>query len=312
MKAKRLFISFLLAAVFSSPVVRAQGNNNANSKPTACDFQADMRKLWEDHITWTRNVIFNFIDTLPGTNEAVGRLLQNQVDIGNAIKPYYGNAAGNQLTAHLTNHILIAADILVALRTGNTAAFNVAYANWFLNADTIAALLASVNPNWPLPVMTDMMHEHLNATTAEVLARLNANYAADVVAYDSIHNQILRMADMLAMGIVKQFPNKFKGGAVMRFSQNITLDGNNVVMEQNAPNPFKESTVISFYVPETVNKAEVRIYDNTGRMIRAVPVTERGQGELNINAGKLGNGNYTYSIIADGAVIDSRKMTHLQ
>src|SRR5688572_23663567 len=70
-----------------------------NKKPSACDLKSDMRKLWEDHIIWTRNVIFNIIDGLPGTTEAVNRLLQNQVDIGNAIKPYYGESAGNQLTA---------------------------------------------------------------------------------------------------------------------------------------------------------------------------------------------------------------------
>src|SRR5215212_10125126 len=75
-----------------------------DKKPTACDLKSDMRKLWEDHITWTRNVIFNIIDELPGTTEAVTRLLQNQVDIGDAIKPYYGAAAGDQLKALLHDH----------------------------------------------------------------------------------------------------------------------------------------------------------------------------------------------------------------
>ena len=47
-----------------------------------------MHKLWEDHIVWTRNVILNIIDDLPGTDQAVNRLLQNQDDIGNAVKPF--------------------------------------------------------------------------------------------------------------------------------------------------------------------------------------------------------------------------------
>src|SRR5688572_7307698 len=111
-----------------------------NKKPSACDLKSDMRKLWEDHIIWTRNVIFNIIDDLPGTTEAVNRLLQNQVDIGNAIKPYYGESAGNQLTALLQEHITIAADLLTALKNdniapyGDTPAFQAAYAAWVVNA----------------------------------------------------------------------------------------------------------------------------------------------------------------------------------
>ena len=68
-------------------------------KTEAADqLRTDLRKLWEDHAMYTRNVILNIIDNLPGTDEAVIRLLQNQVDIGNAIKPIYGADAGNKLT----------------------------------------------------------------------------------------------------------------------------------------------------------------------------------------------------------------------
>ena len=58
-----------------------------------------MRKLWEDHVTWTRLAIISLESGSPDTNATVARLLRNQTDIGNAIKPFYGNAAGNTLTA---------------------------------------------------------------------------------------------------------------------------------------------------------------------------------------------------------------------
>src|SRR5688572_19004282 len=152
---------FTILIMVTALMVAGTGIVNAelNKKTTACELKSDMRKLWEDHIIWTRNVIFNIIDDLPGTTEAVNRLLQNQVDIGNAIKPYYGNSAGNQLTALLTDHINIAAALLTALKNDNTAAFNTAYAEWVANADAIAALLSSVNPNWPLAEMQSMMQE---------------------------------------------------------------------------------------------------------------------------------------------------------
>src|SRR6186713_369490 len=97
-----------------------------------------MHKLWEDHIVWTRNVIFNIMDDLPGTDQAVNRLLQNQDDIGNAVKPFYGEAGGKELTRLLREHITIAADLLKAAKTSNNAVFDAANKKWFANAEEIS------------------------------------------------------------------------------------------------------------------------------------------------------------------------------
>jgi hypothetical protein len=58
--------------------------------------------------------------------------------------------------------------------------------------------------------MQAMLHEHLRLTTNEALARLQGDWAADVVVYDEIHLQALEMADMLSTGIVKQYPRRFR------------------------------------------------------------------------------------------------------
>lgn len=174
-------------------------------------FQAAMRKLWEDHITWTRVFIISAAADLPDKATATNRLLQNQVDIGNAIKPYYGDAAGEKLTALLKEHITTAAEVVAAAKANDTAKMADANKRWFANADAIAAFLSAANPkNWPQADMTKMMHDHLNLTTNEVQARLKGDWTADVQAYDSVQTQILTMADMLSAGIVNQFPNKFK------------------------------------------------------------------------------------------------------
>lgn len=174
------------------------------------ELKSDMRKLWTDHTVWTRNVIFNIMDNLPGKDEAVKRLLKNQDDIGNAIKPYYGDAAGKQLTDLLHTHVTQAADLLIAAKKDDNAAFDKTNKMWRENADQISAFLAKANPNWKIEDMKKMMHDHLELTLNEATARKKKDYAGDVMAYDKVYDEILEMADMLSMGIVQQFPDKFK------------------------------------------------------------------------------------------------------
>lgn len=171
----------------------------------------DLRRLWEDHVTWTRLAIISLTTDSPDTDATVGRLLENQTDIGDAIEPFYGETAGQELTRLLREHILIAADLVAAARAGDQAAVADAQSRWTTNADEIAGFLASANPrSWTLDEMRAMMHEHLRLTTNEALARLQGEWAADVAAYDQIHLQALEMADMLATGIVEQFPRRFR------------------------------------------------------------------------------------------------------
>ena len=179
--------------------------------PKAVTLRLHMRKLWEDHITWTRLAIISLTTDAPDTEATVGRLLQNQTDIGNAVKPFYGAAAGNALTARLRDHILIAADVIAAAKAGDSAALAEAQARWVANADDISVFLHAANPRfWPLAEVKAMMHRHLDLTTAEVVARLHADWAGDVVAYDRVHRHILHMSDMLTSGLVRQFPARFR------------------------------------------------------------------------------------------------------
>jgi hypothetical protein len=177
----------------------------------AVALRQDMRKLWEDHITWTRLAIISLEGGTPDTEATVARLLKNQVDIGNAVRPFYGKAAGDKLTQLLREHILIAADLIAAAKAGDNAKVGDAQARWTANADEIAALLNSANPrNWPLAAMKAEMHMHLKLTTEEAVAHLEGRWVADVAAYDKVHRHILHMSDLLADGLIKQFPKRFR------------------------------------------------------------------------------------------------------
>ena len=172
--------------------------------------RTDMRKLWEDHVTWTRLFIVSALAGAADTDATAQRLLQNQTDIGNAIKPLYGDAAGAQLTALLRDHILTAADLLGAAKAGDDAKVAATRNRWYANGDEIAAFLAQANPaSWPVAEMGPMMREHLDLTLSEAVNHLQGKFVADIADYDRIHLQILDMADMLTDGIIAQFPNQF-------------------------------------------------------------------------------------------------------
>jgi hypothetical protein len=210
---KRLFLAAVVAGLAASVAVLFGTEKPAAAQPQAdkaAAFSGAMDKLWEDHIVWTRMVIVDFAAGLPDLKTAEARLLRNQADIGNAIKPYYGAVAGAKLTQLLRTHILEAVPVLAAAKAGDTAKLKPALAAWYANGHEIALFLSKANPgNWPLPMMDSMMKRHLQLTTAEAVARLQGKWAADVRAYDRVHAEILEMSRMLSAGIEAQFPGRF-------------------------------------------------------------------------------------------------------
>ncbi|MGE5717456.1 MAG: glycosyltransferase [Acidobacteriota bacterium] len=201
----------LAGAVLAAPV-RADEHMKAGAMShtaSAVDLRNAMRQLWEEHIVYTRNFIISALGDLGDTDKVAERLLRNQDDIGNAVKPFYGEEAGKKLAALLRDHILIAADIVKAAKAGNNDGVANGQKRWHANADDISAFLSGANPNWPKAVLTDMLYKHLDFTTTEVVSRIKKDWPADIEAYDKGHAHMLMFADALTNGIVKQFPKKF-------------------------------------------------------------------------------------------------------
>lgn len=198
------------------PSTAAQHSTMASAHGTSATaaseraFRDAMRRLWVDHVTWTRLFIVSFAADLPDLSATTGRLLRNQSDIGNAVKPFYGAAAGNRLTSLLEEHILTAADLLQAAKEGDAAAFDTAKDAWYANARQIARFLHNANAeHWPLGAMRRMMRDHLDLTLEEAAAQLGGDFVRSVTLYDDVEDEILHMADLLADGLIAQFPGKF-------------------------------------------------------------------------------------------------------
>lgn len=169
----------------------------------------DMRRLWTDHVVWTRNYIIAALTDDPGTKAVAARLLRNQEDIGKAIGPYYGSDAAARLASLLKDHINIAVDVVAAAKAGDAPKLTDANSRWHANARDIAGFLAAANPNWSRDALVSMLNEHLRLTTEETRARLEKRWADDVRIYDQVFAQALQMADALSEGILRQFPDRF-------------------------------------------------------------------------------------------------------
>ncbi len=85
-------------------------------------------------------------------------------------------------------------------------------------------------------------------------------------------------------------------------------DKDAVVLNQNVPNPFAEQTTITYNIPTSVGKAQIIFYSANGQIIQTVDVKSRGKGKVNVFASDLSSGLYHYTLVADGKVVDSKKM----
>ncbi|AND38004.1 hypothetical protein [Cytobacillus oceanisediminis] len=190
--------------------------NAAAQKPcitqSEVKFGNEFRRLWVDHVLWTSNYITSA--TTAGAEDqkqVLARLLKNQEDIGNSIKPYYGDAAGNKLTELLKEHIVIAGDIVEAAKSGQGAKVNQLNKIWHRNADEIAAFLSGANPNLQNEDVKKLLYTLLELVTDDLTASLVKDWDARIVSIDDGLSHIIMMADAISDAVVKQFPDKFKG-----------------------------------------------------------------------------------------------------
>nr|WP_208403640.1 glycosyltransferase [Paenibacillus sp. BK720] len=207
-----LLLTFGLVISLSPAGISAQGAKERKAEcitPQMVQLKTDMQRVWIDHTIWTRSYIVSAISNRYDQQDVLDRLLRNQQDIGNVIKPYYGEAAGNKLADILREHIMIAAKIVAAAKANKQDEVKKLEADWHKNADDIAAFLSSANPNWSFKTLQDMLYTHLQLITEIVLDCIKGDWKADIAATDKNETHMIHLADILTEGIIKQFPDKF-------------------------------------------------------------------------------------------------------
>jgi hypothetical protein len=163
------------------------------------------RLLWEQHVYWTRMVIMGIVFDLPDLEATTNRLLRNAPDFARVFSRFYGARIASEFNRLLTDHLVIAAELVKAAKAGNSRAAADAERRWYANADDIVCFLNHINPYWSIKPMRAMWYEHLSLTKQEAVSLLAKDYTKSIDTFDKIEKEALMMADVFSNGIICQF-----------------------------------------------------------------------------------------------------------
>ena len=161
------------------------------------DFVAMNRLLWLEHVNWTRMTIISIVIQLPDLPFVQQRLLQNATDLGNCLRPFYGDQIADHYAKLIQAHLVIAAELVTAAAKGDTNTANAKEKEWYQHADEIVLFLSSINPYISKEALQKMFYKHLELTKKEAVTMIQKDYKADVAVFDEIEAEALAMSDMI-------------------------------------------------------------------------------------------------------------------
>ncbi|GGK10129.1 hypothetical protein [Luteimonas terricola] len=206
-----------------APVDTSTGTDDASAdasgtvEPAAADdgdvaapqLQAAMRELWHGHIVHARDYALamhagNEADAAAASDAVV----ENARQISRAVAGFYGDAAGDRMLTLLGGHW----GAVKAMTDGRTAGDDVAAARAMddltANAGQIASFLAGANPNWPEDTLKGMLLAHGAHHSQQVNLILADDTAGEAAEWTAMQSHMDMIADALAAGIARQFPDK--------------------------------------------------------------------------------------------------------
>lgn len=148
--------------------------------------------------------------------------------------------------------------------------------------------------------------EQLQTENADLKAQLNELNAKFNQLEACLMNRFPDLCS-ISQGMIQQNSTETQQQMIQSIEVNLSSK-NAIIINQNVPNPFAESTVITYSVPTSIAKAQIHFYDGQGKLIQSVDIMGRGNGQLNVFGSDLSSGTYSYSLVEDGKIIDTKKM----
>ncbi|MFJ5791513.1 hypothetical protein ACIP9G_15735 [Lysinibacillus sp. NPDC093197] len=213
------YYSNSLSAIYTAPYkqytapirhfLQPQRDNRKCISKAESDYLAMNRLLWMEHVNWTRMTIISIVFGLPDLPFVQTRLLRNATDLGNCLRPFYGDQIADRYAELIKEHLLIAAQLVTAANKGDATTAAAKEKEWYRNADDIAIFLSTINPYLSKEAVQQMFYSHLALTKKEAVTMIQKDYQEDVQVFDEIEAEVLEMSDMIAMAIVMQFCYRF-------------------------------------------------------------------------------------------------------
>jgi hypothetical protein len=193
-----------------SDALAQAGKAKAKFNQKTVELQLALRDLWIGHIFWVRNVVLTTkYGDATAAKVAEDQVVANAKSIAASITPFYGKDASDKLFGLLAGHWGAVKEYMNAAYTGDNAAKDAAVKKLNANADEIAGFLSSANPNWPKNTLAAALQAHVGHHIQQIDAINGKDFTAEAKTWTMMKDHMYVIADVLANGIVKQFPKKF-------------------------------------------------------------------------------------------------------
>ena len=148
--------------------------------------------------------------------------------------------------------------------------------------------------------------------TEEENGELNLNYDAFIPmlvdCYKKMDNRIETLEQIITEQEIEIIELKENNGTIKSASNSAGLQNTSSYLSQNTPNPFKENTVINYYISNEISNAVIYVFNLSGSLLKTYPVDEKGEGNITIRGSELKAGMYIYTLVANGNEIDTKRM----
>lgn len=165
-----------------------------------------MRILWDAQATWTRLYVVSALGDLPDTAFVRARLFRCPTDFEAAVGPYYGRQTAQDFSRALNVHLQTLVEVVRATKAGDVRALADLKLRWRADAESTSAILGAINPAWSTPAFRELLDVYLQLVDRGIVLRARGDYAADVGNFGESHELALELGDVMARGILSQFP----------------------------------------------------------------------------------------------------------